>query len=233
MDSRTLIIIPAYNEGQSIAPVIDNIRRDFPQGDILVVNDGSRDDTSEVAHQKTAFVLDLPYNSGIGAAVQTGFLFAFRNGYEVAIQVDGDGQHPANEIHKLTEALDEGWDVAIGSRFVRKTGYQSTFFRRLGNRIFSSLIHLVCGQKIHDTTSGFRAVNRQVISLFAQTYPGDYPEVEALVSLDKYDFRIKEIPVEMKARQGGRSSISFFDSAYYMIKVTLAVLITAIKRKDF
>ncbi|MBF0509079.1 MAG: glycosyltransferase family 2 protein [Deltaproteobacteria bacterium] len=233
MDPRTLIIIPAYNEGQSIAPVIDNIRRDFPQGDILVINDGSVDNTSEVAHQKAAFVLDLPYNSGIGAAVQTGFLFAFRNGYDVAIQVDGDGQHPAGEIHKLTEALDQGWDVAIGSRFVHKTGYQSTFFRRLGNRIFSGLIYLVCGQRIHDTTSGFRAVNRQVISLFAQTYPGDYPEVEALVFLDKYGFKIKEIPVEMKARQGGRSSISFFDSAYYMIKVTLAVLITAIKRKDF
>jgi glycosyltransferase involved in cell wall biosynthesis len=229
---KTLIIIPAYNEEGSIARVIANIRRDVPNADILVVNDGSRDRTAREARQNGAMVMNLPYNMGIGSAVQSGFLFAKKKGYHFAVQVDGDGQHPASAIPRLLAALDNGVDMAIGSRFVQPTKYRPTFSRSLGIKIFSLLVSLIVGKKVHDTTSGFRAASREAILLLTETYPHDYPEVEALITLHRNGMRFVEIPVEMNSRQEGKSSIAAKNAVYYMLKVTLAVFVAIIKRRQ-
>ena len=174
---KTLIIIPAYNEQGSIGAVVENIRSHVIDADILVVNDGSQDRTARTARESGAMVISLPYNMGIGTAVQSGFLFAKEKGYHFVVQVDGDGQHPAKEIPRLLEALDNGADVAIGSRFIQPTGYRPPLFRAVGIRVFSFLVSLIVGEKVHDTTSGFRAANRKAILLLVETYPHDYPEV--------------------------------------------------------
>jgi len=232
LPKKTLIIIPAYNEEGSVARVIDSIHREVPDADILVVNDGSRDRTAREARQSGAMVLNLPYNMGIGSAVQSGFLFAKEKGYHFAVQVDGDGQHPSSEIHRLLEALDSGIDMAIGSRFVQATGYRPAFARSLGIKVFSFLVSLIVGKKVHDTTSGFRATSRSAFLLLTETYPHDYPEVEALITLHRNKMRFVEIPVEMNSRQAGRSSIGAKNAVYYMLKVTLAVFIAIIKRRQ-
>jgi glycosyltransferase involved in cell wall biosynthesis len=228
---KTLIIIPAYNEAGTIAGVIENTRKAVPDVDILVVNDGSQDRTARKARESGAQVITLPYNMGIGSAVQSGFLFAKKKGYHYAVQVDGDGQHPASDIPRLLDALRNGADVAIGSRFVSPTGYRPPLFRALGIKVFSFLVSSIVGKRVYDTTSGFRAINRKAIVLLAETYPHDYPEVEALITLHRNGMRFFEIPVEMNHRQEGRSSISAKASVYYMLKVTLAVLVAVIKRR--
>ena len=229
---KTLIIIPAYNEQGSIGAVVENIRSHVIDADILVVNDGSQDRTARTARESGAMVISLPYNMGIGTAVQSGFLFAKEKGYHFVVQVDGDGQHPAKEIPRLLEALDNGADVAIGSRFVQPTGYRPPLFRAVGIRVFSFLVSLIVGEKVHDTTSGFRAANRQAILLLVETYPHDYPEVEALITLYRHGMKFVEIPVEMNYRREGKSSISAKAGLYYMLKVTLAVLVAVIKRRN-
>lgn len=228
---KTLIIIPAYNEEGSIAGVVENIRRQVADVDILVVNDGSQDRTARMARESGAQVISLPYNMGIGSAVQCGFLFAKERGYHFAVQVDGDGQHPAREIPSLLAALQDGVDVAIGSRFLQSTAYRPPFFRALGIKVFSILVSAIVGKKVYDTTSGFRAINRKAIVLLSETYPHDYPEVEALITLHRNGMEFDEIPVEMNNRQEGKSSISATAGAYYMLKVTLAVLVAVIKRR--
>lgn len=232
LSKKTLIIIPAYNEQNSIAAVVKNIRNHVTDADVLVVNDGSRDRTARTARESGAMVINLPYNMGIGTAVQSGFIFAKEKGYHFAVQVDGDGQHPANEIPRLLAALDNGVDMAIGSRFVQATGYRPPFFRALGIRVFSSLVSLIVGKKVRDTTSGFRAISRKAILLLSETYPHDYPEVEALITLHRHGMWFVEIPVEMNYRQEGKSSISAKAAVYYMLKVTLAVLVAVIKRRN-
>ena len=232
LSKKTLIIIPAYNEEGSVARVIENIRRDVPDADILVVNDGSRDRTAREARESGAMVMTLPYNMGIGSAVQSGFLFAKEKGYHFAVQVDGDGQHPASAIPQLLSALDNGVDLAIGSRFVQPTEYRPTLTRSLGIKVFSFLVSLIVGKKVLDTTSGFRAINRKAILLLTETYPHDYPEVEALITLHRHGMRFIELPVEMNYRQEGKSSISAKAALYYMLKVTLAVLVAVIKRRN-
>ena len=232
LPKKTLIIIPAYNEEGSVARVVENIRRDVPDADILVVNDGSRDRTAREARESGAMVMTLPYNMGIGSAVQSGFLFAKEKGYHFAVQVDGDGQHPTSEISRLLSALDNGVDLAIGSRFVQPTEYRPTLTRSLGIKVFSFLVSLIVGKKVFDTTSGFRAINRKAILLLTETYPHDYPEVEALITLHRHGMRFIELPVEMNYRQEGKSSISAKAALYYMLKVTLAVLVAAIKRRN-
>ena len=232
ISKKTLVIIPAYNEQGSIGAVVENIRNHVTDADILVVNDGSQDRTARTARESGAMVISLPYNMGIGTAVQSGFLFAKEKGYHFVVQVDGDGQHPAKEIPRLLEALDRGVDVAIGSRFVKPTGYRSPLFRAVGIRVFSFLVSLIVGEKVHDTTSGFRAANRQAILLLTETYPHDYPEVEALITLYKHGMKFVEIPVEMNYRREGKSSISAKAGIYYMLKVTLAVLVAVIKRRN-
>jgi len=229
---KTLIIIPAYNEEASVAHVVGEVRS-LQQGyDIVVVNDGSADATEERALAAGAVVLSLPINLGIGAAVQTGFRYAVRNGYDVAVQVDGDGQHPAGEIPKLVGVIETGLaDVAIGSRFLERKGFQSTFARRIGIRYFRFLHAMVTGVHITDSTSGFRAINRRTLEIVNTYYPDEYPESESIVLYAHHNLRIREVPVVMRERMGGQSSIRAFASVYYMFKVTLAILFTHIRLK--
>jgi glycosyltransferase involved in cell wall biosynthesis len=234
MRDRILIIIPAYNEEKNIAKVIQSLKEANSDYECLVVNDGSKDNTQHEAEASgLATVIQLPSNLGIGGAVQTGFKYAFYNDIDYAIQFDGDGQHLASEIPKILLPLQANeYDVCIGSRFVEKTqGFQSTFMRRIGIRIFALMSRVLIRKKITDSTSGFRAYNKQAIAFLAANYPTDYPEPETVILLGKNDFRIREVSVEMIERQGGESSISGLKSAHYMIKVILAMLMTAQRQK--
>lgn len=229
--NRTLIIIPAYNEEQSLPAVIDDLRRHIPGGDILVVDDGSRDRTAAAARSAGVRVASLPFNLGIGAAMQTGYRYARQKGYDIAIQFDGDGQHMAEEIAILLEKLGKGGaDIVVGSRFLKKGDYRPSFFRKIGIWVFSTVLSSILGMPVTDTTSGFRAANRRVIEFFAGNYPEDYPEVESLVLLHRAGMAIAEAPVRMRDRTGGRSSITPIRSAYYMVKVLLAVFIDLLKK---
>jgi hypothetical protein len=229
--SDTLIIIPAFNEAANIGNVIHELQEVGHRLDILVINDGSRDQTGALA-AAVARVIDLPANLGIGGAVQTGFKYAAKNGYRIAIQFDGDGQHIAAEIPKLLENLEEsGAAMVIGSRFLQPhDGFRSTFTRRIGIRIFELVNSLLIGQRITDNTSGFRAYNRQAIEFLALNYPADYPEPEAVILLGRNGFRIVEVFTMMRERQGGDSSIAGLTGIYYMAKVLLAILMTALRR---
>ncbi len=223
---RTLVIIPAFNEADSIASVVASIRQQVPWADVAVINDGSTDATGPLAEAAGAAVLYLPHNVGIGASVQTGCMYADRAGYDVVVRSDGDGQHTPEDIARLLRALDEhGADVVIGSRYLEKRGYNGSTARRAGSLILARLISAVTGQRITDPTSGFTAANRRALRLCARAYPHDYPEPEAIVTLHRAGLRIVEIPVTMRPRQGGRSSITSLRSVYYMAKVTLAILI--------
>jgi|SRR5579883_1624205 len=225
---RLLFIVPAYNEAASLPGVVADLRAHYPTADIVVVNDGSTDDTAAVARRLGVHLLDLPYNLGIGGAVQTGLLFAERGGYDVAVQFDGDGQHRADEVCILLDALAvTGADVVIGSRFLQRTPYRGQPARRLGIAVLRAVISLLLGQRITDSTSGFRAFNRAAIRFLARRYPQDYPEPESVVTLCREGFRLYEAPVRMRERQAGRSSITPLRSAYYMAKVLLAVAIGA------
>jgi glycosyltransferase involved in cell wall biosynthesis len=223
---KTLVIIPALNEADSIAGVIASIRQQTPHADIAVINDGSTDQTGAIAESAGAVVLHLPYHVGIGAAVQTGYMFADQYNYEVVVRIDGDGQHPSDDIPRLLLALNEGdADLIVGSRYIEDRGYSGSTARRAGSLILARLISAIIGHRVTDPTSGFTAANRRTIKLCAQVYPHDYPEPEAIVILHRAGLRIREIPVAMKPRQGGRSSITSLRSGYYMLKVILAILI--------
>jgi glycosyltransferase involved in cell wall biosynthesis len=228
---KLLIIIPAYNEEGSIARVIRSVRSCRAEADIVVINDGSTDRTGAEAEETgEAAVIHMPFNIGIGGAMQTGYLYAARGGYDIAVQLDGDGQHDARELDKLLAPLLAGEaDCCLGSRFLHKTEYRSSVPRRLGSRFFAWMVHRMTGAKITDPTSGFRAVNRPVIERFAADYPQDYPEVEAIVQLRRQGFRLVEMPVRMRERQSGASSITPLKSLYYMVKVSLAVLMTGLR----
>ncbi len=228
---KILIIVPAYNEEESLPGVIHDLRAQAPDADVLVVNDGSRDKTSRIARELGVKVLDLPFNLGIGGAVQAGYLYAHENGYDVAIQFDGDGQHLAGEIKKLFGPLEaEKADLVIGSRFLNPGGYRAPAFRKLGIGIFSFVLSRILGMEVTDSTSGFRAANRRVIEFFARNYPDDYPEVESLVLLHKMNIRMEEVAVTMRGRTGGKSSITPMRSVYYMLKVLMAIFIDLMKK---
>lgn len=232
--NKTLIIIPAYNEEANIDHVIKTLFENTANYEVVVINDGSKDNTQKEAEKSgLATVINLPVNLGIGGGVQTGFKYAKYHDFDIAIQFDGDGQHLASELAKLIEPILKGeCDICIGSRFVEKTqGFQSTFLRRMGIKVFEVLNSILIGQKITDNTSGFRAYNKNAIRFLSCNYPADYPEPEAVVLLGKNDFKIKEVSVEMKEREGGVSSISGFKSAYYMIKVILAIIMSASRKK--
>lgn len=223
---RVLIIIPAYNEEDSILNVIENLKSTNKDVDYVVVNDCSKDATRRILLENHMNHISLPQNLGIGGAVQSGYIYARDNGYDIAIQMDGDGQHPAEEISKLIEPILSGEaDMVVGSRFVTRDGFQSTALRRFGIKFLSGLIKMRIHKRVYDVTSGFRAVNKSGIELFASNYAQDYPEPESLITAAKSGLRIKEVPVVMKERQGGVSSISSFKSVYYMIKVSLAILL--------
>lgn len=226
---RVLVIIPAYNEAENIVQVVKHMMEDAPQYDYLVINDGSTDDTLELCRRENFRYLDLSINMGIGGAVQAGYVYARKNDYDIAVQMDGDGQHDVAYLEKLLKPIiaDEA-DVVIGSRFLEKEGFQTSVSRRTGINILSALIWITTGKRIKDVTSGYRAVNRMFIEIYSRDYPTDYPEPEAIVSAIMHLGRVQEVPVQMRAREGGVSSITFKKSIYYMIKVTLAILLCRI-----
>ncbi len=228
---KILVIVPAFNEEETLGDVLRRTRASFPEADILVVNDGSVDATASIAREERVFVLEHPYNMGIGATMQTGFLYALRNGYDVAVQVDGDGQHKPEFLPALLSPVLEGrCSLAVGSRYLSDEGFKSTFFRKLGIRFFSRLVWIFTGRRFTDPTSGFRAVDRNGIKLFAGDYPSDYPEVEALILAHKKGWPILEVPTRMEQRQGGTSSIDLLSALYYMLKVTLSISVGFFRR---
>jgi glycosyltransferase involved in cell wall biosynthesis len=227
---RCLAIVPAFNERVAIASVIADLKA-YPWVDVVVIDDGSGDGTAAEAVRAGARVITLPFNLGIGTAVQTGYLIAQDARYDVAIQVDGDGQHPASEIATLVAALQDGdADLVIGSRFLVPGTFRSTRGRRLGIRVLARLVSLAVRYPLTDTTSGFRAAGPRAISLFAAAYPHDYPEVESVVVAHRAGLRIKEVPIQMHERRGGRSSITPIRSGYYMIKVSMAIAMVLLRR---
>ena len=230
--ARILVVLPALNEGPNIAAVVQGIRAQLPAADVLVIDDGSLDNTAQEARAAAAMVLNLPYNVGIGAAVQTGFKFAAVHDYDIVVRNDGDGQHAPAGIRRLLKPLQtDQADVVIGSRFIDEQGdYGTPAARRLGISILAKLLSVITGQRITDPTSGFAAFNRRAILLFAQVYPHDYPEPEAIVILHRSRLRQMEIPVTMIPRRHGNSSITPLRSIYYMIKVILAILINLLRR---
>lgn len=229
---KKLIIIPAYNESSNIEQTVEAILRDAPDFDYVIINDCSTDDTLTICRQRGFNVISLPINLGIGGAVQTGYLYAQRHGYDVAVQVDGDGQHNPSFLDQMvTELICSQSNMVIGSRFIKKEGFQSSFARRMGIKYFMWLIKALTGQNITDATSGLRMVDRQLIERFATSYPDDYPEPETVVDALNQGFLVREIPVIMNERQGGVSSISMSKSVYYMIKVSLAILFVKLRGK--
>lgn len=230
---KKLVIIPAYNESESIVNTVRNIQKKAPEFDYIVINDCSKDATLEVLKENHINHLNLPVNLGIGGAVQTGYKYALENGYDVAVQVDGDGQHDPSYLNKLAEAMiSQQADMIIGSRFIENQGFQSTFMRRIGIGYFTKMIKILTGKIITDPTSGFRMANRDVIKIFSKEYPRDYPEPESIVALLRLNKKVAEIPVEMRERQGGESSIKLSNSIYYMIKVSLAILVECSRKKE-
>jgi glycosyltransferase involved in cell wall biosynthesis len=228
---RRIVIIPARNEADSVAAVISEIRAADPDLDIVVVDDGSTDRTAQAAKATGAIVLRLPYNLGIGGAVQTGYQYALENDFDIAVQVDGDGQHDPSEIARLLGPILEGRaDMVVGTRFAEGGGYRGTRMRRVGIHLFAAIVSMMVRQRVTDTTSGFRAANRKVIRLFAADYPHDYPEVEATVVLTRHGLKMIEVPVQMRIRETGNSSITAVRSVYYMIKVLLALFIGLFRR---
>ncbi len=226
---KVLIIIPAYNEEKSILHVIDDIERFYPSAEKLVINDSSTDNTRNILKKNAVEYLDLPVNLGIGGGVQAGYLYAYENGFDIAVQMDGDGQHCAEELEKIIIPIENGTaNVVIGSRFIDKEGFQSSMMRRVGINFLSGLVRFCTGIRVRDVTSGFRAVDRKFIEIFSKEYAQDYPEPEAIVTVSKEKGKLIEVPVLMKERTTGKSSISITKSVYYMIKVALAILIQKI-----
>ena len=226
---KTLIIIPAYNEQACIENTIREVENCGMDVDYLVVNDCSKDATKDILERMGANHVSLPVNLGIGGGIQTGYRYAVENGYDIAVQMDGDGQHDPAYLHAVTDPVERGeLDMCIGSRFINKEGFQSSFMRRLGINILSTLIYVLSGKKVLDVTSGFRATGKEMTAYFANHYAADYPEPEAIMSATLNGFKVGEAPVIMEERMGGVSSIRSFKSAYYMIKVSIALVINRI-----
>ena len=230
--NRIVAVVPAYNESGAIGGVVDEIRSFDPALDVVVVDDASTDETAAIAAAHGATVLRLPFNVGIGGAVQTGFRYALEHEYETAVRLDGDGQHDPRELPKLLAPLERGdANLVIGSRFVDPGGsYRPPFARRVGIRVFARLVSLLGGQRVTDTTSGFMALDRVGIALFAEEFPHDYPEVEATLVALRSGLRLAQVQVEMRERETGSSSITFVRSVYYLVKVTLALLVASLRR---
>ncbi len=233
--NRNLAIVPAHNEEEAIGSTIGSIQRWAPDFDVLVIDDGSTDRTGEVAAGAGAKVLRLPFNLGIGGGMQAGYVYAKENGYEVAVQVDGDGQHDPRQIKDLLACLEAnpGLNMVTGSRFLdpEGEGFRSSAARRVGIRIFARVLSAITGQKVTDPTSGFRLTDRRGIELFANDYPIDYPEVEAIVLMHTHRLRSCEVPVVMGPRLTGESAISHAGSVYYMVKVLLAVFVAMFRKR--
>lgn len=228
---KKLIIIPAYNEEASILNTVEEVEACSDSFDYIVINDCSKDKTEEICEKYNINFVSLPVNLGIGGAVQTGYKYAMKYGYDYAVQIDADGQHDPQYLESMFEYMEkENLQMLIGSRFIKKEGFQSSNLRRAGIRYFTFLIKLLTGVVITDPTSGLRMVNRDVIALFSKEYPTDYPEPESVVAVIKNAMKVKEMPVIMRERSGGVSSISMKKSIYYMVKVTLAIIIERIRK---
>jgi len=228
---RRIAIVPAMNEERNIGRVLEELRAFDPGLEVVVVSDGSTDRTAEVAEAHGAHALRLPFNLGIGGAVQTGFRYAWENGFELAVRVDGDGQHdPAQLDRVLAPLLADEADIVVGSRFAGGEGYRSSATRRIGIRLLAWVVSAIARQRLTDTTSGFQALNRRAIALFAADYPHDYPEVEGMVMTIKHRLRLQEVGVTMREREHGRSSIGAAASVYYMAKVLLALFVGLFRR---
>jgi len=232
--TNVMVIIPAYNEGSRIAEVVKSVHDVVPDYDILVVNDCSRDNTAAAAEAAGATVLRLPFNLGYGAALQSGFKYAMRKGYEYVVQMDADGQHPAKYISNLVEPVIHGLtDVTIGSRFLRDTGYTMPFAKRIGVFIFSNIVSLVTGRTVKDPTSGFQALNRKVLHLYASdAYPVDFPDADVLIMLHKLGFRFLEVPVEMMPNPKQKTMHSGIVTLYYIFKMFLSILVTILRKES-
>ncbi len=229
---RRVAVVPAYNEAESIAAVVREVKGFDPEFEVVVVDDGSTDATARLAVEAGARVVRLPFNLGIGGAVQTGYQYARDHDFDLAVQVDGDGQHDPRQIPLLFEPILDGRaDMVVGTRFAGEGSYRPPLGRRIGIGIFARVVSFVVGQRVTDTTSGFRACNRKAVSLFAADYPHDYPEVEGTILVFKHRLRLVEVPVGMRSRAGGRSSINSVRSVYYMVKVLLAIFIGLFRRK--
>ncbi|MBQ8814169.1 MAG: glycosyltransferase family 2 protein [Lachnospiraceae bacterium] len=228
---KKIAIIPAYNEEKSIVQVVRDIQENAPGFDYVVINDCSTDGTREVCRENGLNFVDLPVNLGIGGAVQTGYRYAQERGYDIAVQFDGDGQHDAAYLNEMADYLVKNQcDMVIGSRFIKKEGFQSSYMRQVGIKYFSWLIRLLTGQMITDATSGMRMVGRDLIDAFAADYPRDYPEPESTATMLLKKKKIEEYPVKMRARTEGVSSISPLKSVYYMIKVSMAIILVWTRR---
>lgn len=227
---RVLVLVPAHNEAEALPGVLDQLRRQAPDYDVVVINDGSTDDTARVAREAGFRVLDLCINLGIGGAVQAGFKYAVDRGYAIAVQMDADGQHLADQIERIVAPVRAGeCELCIGSRFLEETEYDGSVWRRLGTRYLSRVCTIVSGQRITDATSGFRAAGPRALRYLAWHYPSDYPEPESIVLLSRYGVTIREVAVRMRARQAGKSSISGLATFYYMAKVSLSLLLAVFK----
>lgn len=231
---KVLVIIPAYNEAENIVTTVTALTKTCPYVDYIIINDCSRDNTVQICREHGFNYLSLPINLGIGGGMQTGYRYARDMGYDIAIQFDGDGQHNAEYISDLIAPIESGEaDLVIGSRFINKEGFQTSFMRRMGIGLLGGVLKLCGGVKITDATSGFRAASKNVIEFFSENYAQDYPEPEAIIAARVSGFAVQEVPVVMNERTAGVSSISSLKSVYYMVKVTLAILIYRIVGKKW
>jgi glycosyltransferase involved in cell wall biosynthesis len=233
------MIMPAYNESGNIQRVVTDVSGAIPNASIIVINDGSTDATGALARQAGAIVIDLPFNLGIGGAVQTGYKFAVTHGYRYVARLDGDGQHDPTHLMRLMEPLVSGQaDIVIGSRFAGDAGvagdesYRATTWRTIGIRLFAYLVSLIVRQRVTDTTSGYQVCNADAAAFFARNFPRDYPEVEMITAACRAGYRIKEVPVTMRWRKAGRSSITATRSIYYVVKVLFALLVNVLRPPD-
>ncbi len=225
-----MVIVPAYNEEASVGDVVQAVRRVLPETPIVVIDDGSADGTSQVARDAGAELLRLPHHLGLGGAVQTGYRFAFEHGFQCVVRVDSDGQHNPADIPVLLAKLHaDNYDMVTGSRFLHANGYPVQGLRRFGGRLFSLILYPILGKRISDPTSGFAAVNRKALEVFSRSFPLEYPEIEALVVLQRKRLRFCEVPVKMFPRRAGRSTIGSLQAVYYMVRVLLGVLVNVLK----
>ncbi len=233
---KTLLIIPAYNEEENILNTYNKIKeynkKNDDKYDVIVINDCSLDNTSEICHKNNIPVIDLLHNLGIGGAVQTGYKYAYKNGYDIAVQFDGDGQHNINYVKNIVDPIKKGEaDLVIGSRFIEDIDtFKTTWLRRVGIKVISCFMKVITGKKIIDTTSGFRACSKEIIKDFSISYPPEYPEPVTTAEIIRKDYKVKEIPVEMNERTAGVSSIGSWKNAYYMINVCLSLLVIRMRR---
>ena len=230
---KTILLIPVFNEEANVRPLLDEVRQYFPELPVCFINDSSTDGTNQVLRSACCHYLSLPCNLGVGGAMQAGFRYAFEQGYDYAIRIDGDGQHPPGECHKLIERMAVGdVDMVVGSRFLGEPSYTSTWYRQIGILGLAAMLSLACRQRITDPTSGFQMVNRAVMYYFAHEYPVDYPEPESLALLSRQGYRYCEVAAQFRARERGTSSIRKWSTVYYMFKVSVALFVDRCRAVD-